>query len=312
MPRGKAAVGGKRKRQEESEEEQSEDESENENESVDNDDDDNNDGSDDDDSDNDDSDSNSDNDNDDDDDDDEEEEEEEEPPKKKGAASSSKAKPAPKKAAAKKKAPAKKAAAKKGKKDKAKSKSKSKSASKSSSSSSEPKVPKLKSTKKSDRLEEARKAYKWWEAPKLPNGINWRFLEHSGIAFAPKYVPHNIPLQYDGKDVVLTAEQEEMASFFAAMPLDGPQLGNTKTAPVFQRNFFDDFKSILGPGHVIKSFDKCNFDRIREHLQLQKNLKKVATDEEKLLKKEEKERSTLKFGYALIDGRVEKVNKLLI
>ena len=32
-----------------------------------------------------------------------------------------------------------------------------------------------------ERLEEARKAFKWWEAPDLPEGINWRHLEQSGI-----------------------------------------------------------------------------------------------------------------------------------
>ncbi len=170
------------------------------------------------------------------------------------------------------------------------------------------KVPKIKSLKKSDRLEEARKAYKWWEAETHPNGINWKYLEHPGICFPSEYIPHGVPLMYDGKEIKLNNIQEEIASFFASMPLDGPQLGNPKTKSVFEKNFFDDFKETLGPSHIIRSFEKCDFTLIREHLQLQKDIKKAATDEEKKLKKDEKEQQTLRYGYALIDGRVEKVS----
>lgn len=192
-------------------------------------------------------------------------------------------------------------------KDKKKAKAKTKTKSSRSSSSSEPRLSKLKATKKSERLEEARKAYKWWEAPKLAANVNWKYLEHGGIKFAPAYVRHNVPLYYDGKPVELTDEQEEVATFFAAMPLDGPQLGNAKTRPVFQKNFFEDFQEVLGSGHVIKSFDLLDFSHIRTHLDMQKNLRKAATEEEKAAKKVEKEADFLRYGYALIDGRVEKV-----
>jgi len=193
--------------------------------------------------------------------------------------------------------------------------SKEKSAKKSASikvkkASAEIKISKPKSLKKSDRIEEARKAYKWWEAPKLSKGMNWQYLEHPGVAFQSPYVPHNIPLSYDGKELKLTPSEEEVATFYAAMPEDGPQLGNPKSRKVFQQNFFEDFKEVLGPSHIIKSFDKCDFSLIREHLALQKNLRKVETDEEKLLKKDEKEKALLKYGYALIDGRIEKVGIL--
>jgi DNA topoisomerase-1 len=210
-----------------------------------------------------------------------------------------------KRAAAKK--PAKKAAPKKKKKV-----VKKKTAEKSSSGTTKIKVTaekkvKIKSLKKTERLEEARKAFKWWEAPKLASGVYWNYLEHPAIAFPPSYEPHHIPLLYEGKEMKLNPEQEEMATFFAAMPPDGPQLGNEKTRPVFQKNFFDDFREILGNGHPIKKFEDCDFTLIRNHLAVQKNLKKVATDEEKALKKEEKERMALKYGYSLIDGRLEKV-----
>jgi hypothetical protein len=38
-------------------------------------------------------------------------------------------------------------------------------------------------------------------------------------------------------------------------------------------------------------------------------LRKAATDEEKQAKKKLKDQVTLKYGYAMIDGRLEKVRK---
>lgn len=302
MPPKKAAAKvsvGKRKRVEEEEEDQ-EDSVKNEDDDEQND------------SDGESSDSNSDSDNEDDDDDDDnndsdndsaesdsDKEEDDEPPQKKGRkaaapATKTKVKKETKKATKKDKKKAAKKAVKKEKKS-------------GSKETKEKKVSKIKSLRKSERLEEARKAYKWWEAPKLANGVNWLSMEHAGICFAAPYVPHKIPLFYDGKPVTLTGEQEEIASFFAAIPADGPQLGNPKTKPVFEKNFFDDFLEALGPGHEIKKFNKCDFSKIKDHLDNQKNLRKTATDEEKLIRKSEKEVFLLKYGYALIDGRVEKV-----
>lgn len=158
-----------------------------------------------------------------------------------------------------------------------------------------------------DRLEEARKAYKWWEAKPLPEGINWINLEHTGVIFAPPHVRHGVPLVYDGERIKLTLEQEELATFYAAIPDDGPQLGNPKTRSVFQKNFFIDFKDAFPPGHVVKKFDKCDFTLIKNHLDQEKQLRKAATDEEKAKKKEMKDLQVLKHGYALIDGRLEKM-----
>lgn len=224
-----------------------------------------------------------------------EKEDDDEPPKKKGGKAAAPVKKVTKKAAKKDTKKSSKKAVKKEKKSSSKSEGK------------EKKVSKAKSLRKSERLEEARKAYKWWEAPKLANGVNWLSMEHAGICFAAPYVPHKVPLFYDGKPVELTPEQEEIASFFAAIPADGPQLGNPKTKSVFEKNFFEDFREVLGPGHMIKKFELCDFRKIKDYLDNQKDIRKTATDEEKSVRKAEKEAILLKFGYALIDGRVEKV-----
>jgi DNA topoisomerase I len=309
-PKGKSQPAPKRKRpltEEVDQDEDTGDEKSSNDSGSDNDDDDNDDDDNDSDNDNDDGSNDSSNDGSDDsssDKEEDDEEENEEPVKKK----SKTAAPAKKKTSKK----ADKKTAKKAKKVVKKKKVKTEAGSSSSADAKEKKVPKSKSLRKSERLEEARKAYKWWEAPKLENGVNWIHLEHAGICFAPPYVPHGVPLHYNGEPVTLTPPQEEIASFFAAIPADGPQLGNPKTKPVFEKNFFEDFKEALGPSHRIKKFELCDFSHIRAHLETLKSLRKTATDEEKAVKKAEKEEVLLKYGYALIDGRVEKVKFYLV
>lgn len=164
-----------------------------------------------------------------------------------------------------------------------------------------------KDMKKMDKLEEARKAFKWWDASELPSGINWERMEHAGISFPAPYFRHGRPLVYDGHAIVLPSELEEIATFYAAMPEDGPQLGDEKIRPTFQKNFFKDFTDALGPGHAIHKFSMCDFSQIRECVNLDRSLKKAATEEEKAMKKAETERNALKRGYALVDGRLEKM-----
>jgi len=93
------------------------------------------------------------------------------------------------------------------------------------------------------------------------------------------------------------------------MDPDGMHLGNPKTAKIFIDNFFADFKSILGKGHVIKDFKHCDFAPIRQHLEEQKLIKKAITDEEKQLNKSVRNEVLCKFGYALVDGHLERVGE---
>ena len=56
--------------------------------------------------------------------------------------------------------------------------------------------------------EEEEPVHKWWlEKNRLKEGQKWRTLEHNGVLFPPLYVPHGIPLLYDGEEVTLTPKQ---------------------------------------------------------------------------------------------------------
>ena len=165
----------------------------------------------------------------------------------------------------------------------------------------------LKAMDKAERISHGMQAYLWWNANDPPKGCQWSKMEHAGVSFPEPYIPHNVKMLYDGNDVTLSPVEEEAATFFAAMDPDGMHLGNSKTAPIFIKNFMADFKSMLGKNHVIKEYSKCDFGPIRRHLDEQKLVKKAITDNERKTNKSVKDAAMFKFGYALVDGHLEKV-----
>ena len=64
---------------------------------------------------------------------------------------------------------------------------------------------------------------------------------------------------------------------------------------------------MLGKGHVIKDFKRCDFEDIRRHLNEQKIIKKAITDEERKTSKEDRNQVLFTYGYALVDGHLERV-----
>jgi len=91
------------------------------------------------------------------------------------------------------------------------------------------------------------------------------------------------------------------------MDPDGMQLGNPKTAEIFTNNFFQDFKDIVNKKHGIKEFKKCDFEPIRKYLNEQNLVKKAMTDEQRKQNKDLRNQAMFRYGYALVDGHIEKV-----
>jgi len=145
-----------------------------------------------------------------------------------------------------------------------------------------------------------------WRTGKKANW-KWRTLEHNGVCFPPAYEPHGVKMLYDGKKVALTPDQEEVASFYARYM----QTDHVKK-PQFSKNFFEGFKKLLGKGHVIKEFSKCDFTPILDHLNKEKEKRKERTKEEKEKEKKEKAALKEKYGYAKIDGRREALGNYMI
>ena len=116
---------------------------------------------------------------------------------------------------------------------------------------------------------------------------------------------------YDGEPVALTPPQEEVATFYAAC-LGAQQLQAAASAKIFNTNFMKEFKKVLGKGHAVKDFKKCNFAPIREHLDRERDLKKEQPTAVK--KALSRQRMTLmaNHGYGIVDGRVEKVGNYTV
>ncbi|KAI8324725.1 hypothetical protein GQ54DRAFT_331437 [Martensiomyces pterosporus] len=153
--------------------------------------------------------------------------------------------------------------------------------------------------------------HKWWlEQSKDEDGQKWNSLEHSGVMFPPPYSPHGIPLRYNGKDINLAPDAEEVATFFAAL------VGTDYAVnPVFQKNFFSDFRDVLDKTqrkHPVKEFKLCDFSLIRTHLDGETAKRKAMTKEEKEAAKKEKLEAEENFGFCLMDGRREKVGNFRI
>ena len=99
----------------------------------------------------------------------------------------------------------------------------------------------------------------------------WTTLHHNGVLFPPDYIQHHVPIVYDGQDINLDKESEEVATLYAAFL--GTEYIENK---IFNRNFWNDFKRILHKnGHAnITEFDKLSFNKIRMFLDEKKVEKK--------------------------------------
>eukprot|EP00250_Pteridium_aquilinum_P001873 c12080_g1_i1 orf=193-3171(-) len=144
-------------------------------------------------------------------------------------------------------------------------------------------------------------------APGSGGGQKWTTLEHNGVIFPPPYKSHGIKMLYEKKPVTLTPAQEEVATMFAVM-----RDTDYATKPKFLSNFWNDWKKILGPGHVIQNLEGCDFTPIYEWHLAEKEKKKQLSSEEKKRNREEKQKQEEKYMWALVDGVKEKVGNFRV
>ncbi|KAG8729099.1 DNA topoisomerase 1 [Ceratobasidium sp. 423] len=169
--------------------------------------------------------------------------------------------------------------------------------------------------KKQKEEEGEAERFKWWEAEALGDGTSkWTTLEHAGVLFPPPYepLPKNVKMKYDGKEVSLPPESEELAGWFGAL-LETEHGADE----VFQKNFFSDWQVVLKEhpprnGIVIEDFDKCDFRPMFEYFEAEKAKKKAMTAAEKKALKEAKTKDEEKYTTCTMDGRPEKVGNFRI
>jgi DNA topoisomerase-1 len=100
-------------------------------------------------------------------------------------------------------------------------------------------------------------------------GYKWTTLEHNGILFPAEYKPHKKPLKFNTKYIELTTEQEEAAMLYAKYV--GTEYIENKT---FNRNFWNDWKKLLGKDNEINNLEQCDFTEYKQILLEEKELQK--------------------------------------
>lgn len=131
----------------------------------------------------------------------------------------------------------------------------------------------------------------------------WTTLSHNGVVFPPEYKKHSIPVVYEGIDINLETDQEELATLYAKY-IETDYIKNR----VFNNNFWRDWKLLLGKDHIIQSLDKCDFRKIYDYLIEQKEIKKEEKTKNKKQNKEDEE----KYKYAIVDGKKQPVGNFRI
>ena len=155
---------------------------------------------------------------------------------------------------------------------------------------------------------------KWWVQDNVTqqDGNKWTTLTHPGpyfIDIMEPYKPLKASLIYEGKKISLTATEEKIAGFYAKRKISensGNVVEELTKDKVFNTNFWTDFKTYLTPEHklILKDFSKINWSDIIEKIESSKT---DTTKEEKMEKKIKAIEKKREYGYAILDGKKEKI-----
>ena len=172
-----------------------------------------------------------------------------------------------------------------------------------------------------EAAEDDEEEYRWWEDPTKGDGTTkWTTLEHNGVVFPPPYepLPKNVKLVYDGIQVTMAPEAEEVAGFFGSMLNSTHNVEN----PTFQKNFFNDFTEILkesggakdrdGNKVKITDFKKCDFKLIFDYYQAKSEQRKSLSTAQKKEIKAQKDAAEERYLYCMWDGRKQKVGNFRV
>ena len=160
-----------------------------------------------------------------------------------------------------------------------------------------------------------------WEELKVANkDKRWNSLIQNGPYFSEIFMPYKpfgSSLIYDDVDYPLTPLEEKIASFYAKRIISENAGGIAESSiwtkdKHFNNNFWNDFKGYLTPEHkkIFQDFYKIDWSPLVERIEADKS--SGISEDEKIAKKVEAEEKKRIYGYAIIDGRKEKVGNFTV
>lgn len=150
---------------------------------------------------------------------------------------------------------------------------------------------------------------RWWErtdgAESGKRGAKkWDTFEHHGLQFAPDYESHGIPIKYDGKEIKLPVDAEEVATYWTSV-----KGTDYETKDVFIKNFWDAFQAKLTADlkEKITDLKKCDFSKIQAWREEDRRKRNERSKEEKEAEKAKNDKETSWYAHGLVNGVREKL-----
>jgi len=141
--------------------------------------------------------------------------------------------------------------------------------------------------------------------PEKDDKNKWKSLEHHGVYFHELYEPYGAKIKIKGIEKALTKEQEEVCGWWAKiMETDFAAI------PKVRENFLKSLKAVLNPKETpIEKLEDVDFKPLAEYWAKKDEERKNRSKEEKKSERDKRAELSDNFGYAIVDGRVERIGK---
>jgi len=151
---------------------------------------------------------------------------------------------------------------------------------------------------------------RWWDkedgaASGKKGAKKWDTFEHHGLMFAPDYESHGIPIKYNGQEIKLPVDCEELATYWTSV-----KGTDYETKEIFIKNFWDAFLAKIKKTDLkdtITDFEKCDFSKIADWRASEREKRNNRSKEEKAAEKEVNDKETAWYSHGLVDGIREKL-----
>ena len=139
------------------------------------------------------------------------------------------------------------------------------------------------------------------------NNKQWTILKHNGPMFPDEYIPHKTPVIINNQKIILEPLAEEYATMYA-------KFINTEyiTKPLFNKNFWKDFKPTLNTIDNTIKLEDIDFSLIKKYIDEQKEIKASISENEKKQNKLKQQELDEPYQNCIIDGAQQKIGNYKI